>query len=181
MISLDIETGGIDPENSSILSIGAVDVFSDKEFYIETRSYDFHEVNPFALAVNGFTLEQARDTKKPLPHIGYVKLLQWIKENNLNPLLLGENIGSFDVKFLNYCHNRHRDILEAFDLGWPFGHRFVDLHSASCLYFDKSQKMDKTREALGLPPEQKPHNALRGAKAAKEAYLALREKVHSSR
>lgn len=176
MISLDLETTGVSPERHSILSIGAVDMNSDKEFYIETRAYSNREIDAIALQINGYTMEQATDPSKPLPHEGYLMLLKWVRENNLEPLLAGENMGSFDALFLRNIHDNYAALYPEEFGKWMFGYRFVDLHSVSYAKFGRSMKMDKTLEALGLPPEPRPHDALVGAKCAKMALQKLLEK-----
>lgn len=166
MIALDIETGGIDPQKNSILSIGAVHIESGDEFYIECRNYPDREVDEFALKVNGFTLEQVNDETKVLPHIAYNALVAWALKHGDKHMLVGENLPSFDVQFL-------LDAQKMSSSPWIFGYRHIDLHSVSYAKFGTSVKMDKTLELLGLPPEPKPHNALTGARVTRDAIKKL--------
>lgn len=168
MICLDIETGGLSPTRSSILSIGAVDFDSDKEFYIECRNYPDRVIHKEALAVNGFTLEQATNVSKLFPNEAYAELYKWVLDNKLEPLLAGQNIGSFDAQFL-------KDAQSATTWPWIFGYKYVDLFSIGYARFRKILSMDQILEELGLPPEEKPHDALRGAKCTKAALKALFE------
>jgi len=160
MICLDLETGGLSPLNSSILSIGAIDFDSNLEFYVECRNYPNRVINPHALKVNGFTNEQANDVSKIFPNEAYEKLVAWVNEHKLDPLLAGQNIGSFDVPFL-------KDAQSATMVDWIFGYHYVDLFSIAYAKFGKKLKMDEILAACGLPAEEKPHNALTGAKCTK--------------
>ena len=65
MIVIDIEMSGVNPEKHSILSIGAIDFENpDYQFYGECRAFEGAHFMDEALAVNGFTKEQALDPKK---------------------------------------------------------------------------------------------------------------------
>lgn len=174
LLALDIETGGLSPIENSILSIGAVDIDSGEEFYMECRNYPDRKVDEFALKVNGFTMEQANDEAKVLPHVAYSILVDWCLKVNPKPLLVGENLPSFDVQFL-------KNAQELSISPWIFGHRFIDLHSLSYAAFGRSVKMDETMRLLGLPEEIKPHNALNGARATRDAVLGLLEKLNKAR
>ena len=166
MISLDLETGGLSPLKNSILSIGAIDIDTGEEFYVECRNQIGRTLDEFALKVNGFTEEQANDPNKVLPHYAYEMLVDWVESKGLGKLLVGENLPSFDVPFL-------KDAQKNSNKSWIFGHRFLDLHSLSYAKFGRSVKMDETMRLLGLPEEVKPHNALNGARATRDAVVKL--------
>lgn len=168
MIALDIETGGLDPEKNSILSIGAVHIESGDEFYVVCRNYPDRSVDDFALKVNGFTLAEANDETKVLPHVAYSILVDWALKHGDKHLLVGENLPSFDVQFLKNAQKLSVS-------PWIFGYRFLDLHSLTYSKFRKSVKMDEALILLGLPPEPKPHNALTGAKVTRDIYKKLFE------
>lgn len=166
LFSLDLEASGLSPTKNSILSIGAIHIETGNEFYVECRNYPDREVDDFALKVNGFTLEQANDITKPFPHEVYVALVTWCLTHTYKPMLIGENLPSFDVQFLKYTQE-----LTVFP--WVFGHRYLDLHSISFAHFGRSVKMDEALVLLGLPPEPRPHNALTGAKVTRDVFKKL--------
>ena len=166
MIIVDVETTGLDPIKSSIVSIGAVDFEKGDEFYIECHAPADAVIEPEALAVNGLTREQCFDATKVSAVEAYKQFLWWTSDNRL-VMLAGQQVGTFDAKFLQVLHERA-------GLGkWPFGHRSVDLHSVAFAKFGKSLSLDGILKELGLEPEPKPHNALTGAKLEAEAFRRL--------
>lgn len=168
MIVLDIETTGIDPLRHCMLSLGAVDFDTGDEFYGECQVYPDRIIDDFALGINGFTREQCTDKNKPYPFGLYVSFLMWAAGRE--PLLAGQQVGSFDAKFLRVIHDTYNGEVIA---PWPFGHRTVDLHSVAYSKFRKSMKLDEILVACGLDPEPKPHNALTGAKLEAECFKHL--------
>lgn len=175
MIILDIETAGLDPHRHSMVSLGAVDFNSGLEFYGECHAYVNREIEFAALAINGFSYDDIMRTDKPSPHQLYLNFINWVKTNNLQPLLGGHNLGSFDVQFLLDLHEKYGSLYPELYGKWIFGHRFVDLHSVAFAKFGKSMKMDEILKTLGLPEEPKPHNALNGARCERAAFLALKD------
>lgn len=167
MIILDIETGGLDPQKSALLSIGAVDYTSGDEFYTECRAEAGEELGEIALGINGFTVAQAQDLSKPTKFAAYLTFLDWAKGHD--PLIGGQQVGSFDVPFLKAVH----DTLFPSSPKWPFGYRSVDLHSVAFAKLGKSLSLDGILEAVGLKPEPKPHHALNGARLEREAFKRL--------
>lgn len=166
MIIVDIETTGVDPLKNSIVSIGAVDFEKGDEFYIECCAIPDREIDEYALKINGFTKEQCLDTSKPSAEEAYKKFLWWTTDDRL-VMLAGQQVGSFDAKFLQHMHERC-------GLGkWPFGHRTLDLHSVAYAKFGESLSLDGILQKLGLPPEPKPHNALTGARVEYAAFKKL--------
>jgi DNA polymerase-3 subunit epsilon len=167
MIIVDIETTGVDPIKNSIISIGAVDYNNGEEFYIECHVPYDATIEKQALAINGWTIEQCWDTTKPTAIAAYKQFSAWATTNNRIPLLAGQQVGSFDAKFLQVMHDR---------CGlnkWPFGHRTVDLHSVAYAKLKKSLSLDGILIELGLQPEAKPHNALTGARLERDAFKLL--------
>jgi hypothetical protein len=76
MIIVDIETTGIDPIKNSMVSIGAVDYNTGEEFYRECRVFDGTEIDPYALKINGLTVEQCNDKSKEIPTAAWNVLTQ---------------------------------------------------------------------------------------------------------
>ncbi len=171
MIIIDIETSGLNPAKHSMLSLGAVDYDTGEEFYGECRAHYGRELDPAALAVNGFTVEQCTDSTKQLPYALYMGFLRWaIIDTKREPLLAAQQVGAFDIPFIKAIANDR-------DLGivptWPFGHRSVDLHSVAYAKLGRSLSLDGILGALGLTSEPKPHNALTGARLECDAFRLL--------
>lgn len=166
MIIIDAETSGLDPERNSLLSLGAVDFSTGDEFYKECRIYPDTVIDDVSLGINGFTREQCVDPKKGLPYTVYMDFLTWAKGRE--PLLAGQQVASFDARFLQAIHAR-----EGIIPLWPFGYRTVDLHSVAYARFGVSLNLDGILNALQLPSETKPHNALTGAKLEAQAFRLL--------
>lgn len=162
LILVDIETTGLDRLNSSILSIGAVDYNSQKEFYIECRADEDSNLENGAMAINGFSYMQVYDQSKPTSLEAYQAFEKWAFNIYENPILGGENIGQFDAMFLCKASGN------MFSLNWPFKHRFVDLHSIIYFLTGESLSLKAAAEKYKLEPEPAIHNALNGAKKAKE-------------
>jgi len=172
MIIVDVETTGVSAEKNCIVSIGAVDYDSDREFYQECIIYPESEVTPIALEINGFTEDDIRNSQKPEAKEAYGMFEEWslslYPENKDKPVLAGHNVGHFDILFLEKENSR---ILS--ERKFPFSYRTVDSHTLGVLRFGKSLTLDGLLEACGLSPEPKPHNALTGAKSCKEALKSI--------
>lgn len=169
LIIVDIETSGLDRTNCGILSIGAIDFNSDRNFYLECRVDDNHSIENKALELNGFTKEQIFDPTKPTMQEGYQIFEEWAFSLYKNPILGGENIGQFDALFL--C----RASGNKFTLNWPFKHRFVDLHSIFYFATGQSISLQNMAKYFGLDPEPEIHNALNGALKVKEIFQCLKK------
>jgi DNA polymerase III epsilon subunit-like protein len=99
MMVVDIETTGMDPERNSIVSIGAVDFDNPKNtFYAECRVEEGLAIDPVALQINGFRLDQIMDPKKPEIEGLLKDFVKWSKKID-ERVLAGDNIW-FDTGFL---------------------------------------------------------------------------------
>ena len=161
MIILDIETTGLSPTKNAMISLGAVDFNSGKKFYCECQVGPNDEVNDGALAINGFTKDQITDYRKLKAVDLYVYFLEWANQFE-DRVIGGHNVGHFDILFLERYHQELNETLKN-KIKWPFGYRTVDLHSIAYAVFGESLSHEKICEKLGLPVEEKPHNALTGA------------------
>lgn len=168
MIILDIETTGLDPKRNCMVSLGAVDYSSAEEFYEECSIYPHSKVDPIAMSVNGFKLEDIQPGEKQVPYIVYWNFLKWAQQFQSPLLLGGHNVGHFDVLFLEALHEEFPG-----SDPWPFGYRTVDLHSVAFAKFGESLSHEKICLKLGLPVEPKPHNALLGARSERDAFKLL--------
>lgn len=177
MIILDIEATGVDEIKHSILSVGAFDFdHPENQFYEECRAWDSAHIDDEALAVNGFTREQATDKSKQTDEELIKHFIQWSKGVE-DRTFAGQN-PSFDRDFLHRTADRYH-------LEWPFAYRTIDLHSVCFTDMIKrgvkppfahnrsDLNSDKIMSYVGIPVETHPHNALNGAKVAGEALSRL--------
>ena len=102
ILFIDTETGGLDPELYSLLSIGLV-VWSDFDILDSTEILIYQEpinVNDQALEINQINLEEHKS--KALNSNTAMKMLKSFISNNFNPInkitLAGHNL-TFDVGF----------------------------------------------------------------------------------
>jgi len=187
MIVVDVETTGLYPDKNSIVSIGAVD-FSNPEnqFYEECMMWNGTEIDPVALEINGFTLEQITDPNKQFLEDLMKNFILWrsyIKDRTFS----GHNAW-FDIGFLINSAERcniHLYGSKGYELEKGFGKRYVDLHSQTYTHIlsrglepplkDGRTAIDfnKALEYVGLLKEPRPHNALTGAKMGAEAFSRL--------
>ncbi len=171
MLTVDVETCGLDPQRNSIVSIGAVDLSTGDEFYVENRIGPDVIVEEAAMAVNGFTEAQIRDPNKPDAGRAAEAFYRWAYAVSPNDLLLGgQQVGSFDIPFLKAA---------AYPLGlrWLFGYKSVDLHSVAYALWHRSMSLDSILRELGLEPEPKPHNALVGARLEAQALRLIDKRI----
>ncbi len=177
LIVVDIETSGLDVENNQILSIGAVDFESpSRTYYDECRLLPAAEVSEEALAVTGFSFSTLGDSSRLTPAEVLGNFMKWANGCR-ERTLAGENPW-FDTAFL-------RRASREYGLLWPFGHRFVDLHSLSYvaqlrsgilaldLHGTSGVSLDRTLQYVGLVPRKGIHNALADAKLEAEAFSRL--------
>lgn len=177
MIVIDIETTGQVPWLHSILSIGAVD-FSrpENQFYGECRLREGAEIDPIALKINGFSMEEIKsESREPLKDV-LKKFLDWA--GNINDTTLAGHNHYMDAYFLKYS-------LEFYKMEYPFKIRLVDVHTltyASYLSRGLNPPLENNGSSIslrvaldycGLPEEPRPHNALTGAKMEAEAISRL--------
>lgn len=169
MLVIDTECSGLRPERHSVLSIGALDFRNPQNrFYGECRVWDGAHIMDEALAVNGFTMEQAIDTSKQSEAELLTAFLEW-SQDLPERTLTGQNV-SYDRNMLMAAAERAK-------LNWNLAYRTVDVHSLCWMHIIKSSGIppvdtEHKRSQLnskailqhcGLPKEPDPHNALTGA------------------
>ncbi len=167
MIVIDIEATGTNYEKHSILSLGALDFNNPKNrIYLECQAWEGAHIDPEAIAVCGFTEDEATDDTKETEAQLIAQFLTWA-EGIEDQTFLGQNV-SFD-----------RDYVKAACLragyNYPFAHRTIDTHSLAYMHYvlhGKEVPIAKRHSALnietiatylGMPEEPEPHNALTGA------------------
>jgi DNA polymerase-3 subunit epsilon len=175
VIVVDVETTGLNPWKTSIVSIGAVD-FADptRQFSGECRVWDGAMVEAGALAVNGYTAAQVTDPDKQSLDELMKQFIAWESEAH-DRTIAGQN-PSFDQGFL-------RAAAKMSNLAWRPSGRLIDLHSlafAALLRADRplptdasgrsSLNTDRIMELVGIPTEPKPHIAINGALWEAEAF-----------
>jgi DNA polymerase III epsilon subunit-like protein len=169
MLVIDIEGSGVNYEKHSILSIGAIDFENPTHrFYGECRMWDGAHIMDEALAVNGFTKEQAADPTKMSEAELVEQFVEWSKKVS-DRTLLGQNV-SFDRDMLKAA-------LDRADLPFDFAHRTLDTHTMCWMHMlqrglpapvdaqhhRSALNLDAVLNYCGIPDEPDPHNALTGA------------------
>jgi hypothetical protein len=138
-----------------------VEYETSEEFYGECRIYDDNLITARALEINGFTYQNITDRTKRLPHELIFDFYNWAMARKHQKLLVGQQVGSFDVKFIKRIFDNR---LANEQIVWPFGYRTLDLHTLAWRAFGLSLSLDDILKQCGYQPESKPHNALTGAK-----------------
>lgn len=169
MLVLDVEASGINYEQHSVVSIGALDLKNPtNRFYGECQIWTGAKIMDGALAVNGFTEAEITDSTKPSEAMLIRDFLEW-SEMLLDRTLAGQNV-SFDRDMLRAAADRA-------DCNWNLAYRTIDTHSLCYMHMvmrSIAPPIDTThrRSALnldailnycGIPDEPEPHNALTGA------------------
>ena len=170
MIVVDVETGGLNPKENPMLSIGAVNE-SGKIFYTEIKP-TYGTLNEQALEINDYnpTTWRNYDLKEELK-----TFFEWC---NNDTLLAGHN-PSFDLGYI-------QESSKIVGLKCPFGYRTVDLHTASYLFCIKNnisfEKLtsDEIYKLLGMKQEPRPHNALNGALWEKKAFNIIESSLNGT-
>ncbi len=145
LISLDIETTGLDPEKHVPLSIGAVDIASGRDYFVGLEWGEL-TVETAAMRINRIDITRSdRDTedKRPFGDSGPGRTLPagdaidefglWLNEvrmygSDAEIRALGKNPGSFDLPMLRPTWERLWKRQSTFSK-FPFSHRCVDLNS----------------------------------------------------
>lgn len=160
LYAVDVETTGLDPKTSSIVSIGAVDIeVPERTFYIECSVWTGAEIYEGALKINGFTLEQV--TTNPVTEAEAIrKFFEWLEES---PIMVAHNSG-FDRGFIK-CAAERAGVKD------PFSFRTIDIHSIVYMHLLRLGKeipsrlsLNECLQSFGLDKEPEPHIALTGAK-----------------
>lgn len=179
---LDLETSGVEPSKHSILSIGMVIADNGLEncqtFYEEIR-YDELVITPEAIAINNFGF-QSQTGRVPLETVD-TKAFDFVRKNftkNVKPMVIGLNVGEFDLLFINRHMPKLASLLER---------RSVNLNSLIYLLADiKSLDFLKLKESLSdeatilvnqLKLGVKKHNALYDAFFHLSLYFLIKDSL----
>ncbi|HEV7449121.1 MAG TPA: exonuclease domain-containing protein [Candidatus Paceibacterota bacterium] len=180
MLVTDCEMTGLEPTLHSILSVGAIDLDNPShQLYEECRAWDGAKIEDEALAVNGFTREQAGDPAKQSEAELVHKFIAFA--NGMpDTTLAGQNV-FVDYFFLEAAARR------AGHTAWPFAHRIIDIHTLAWEHMVKrgvtppvnaerrhsALNLEAVARYCGMEEEPKPHNALVGAKYSAEVISRL--------
>jgi DNA polymerase III epsilon subunit-like protein len=175
---IDLEFSGLEPEKHSIISLGAVDFYNPaRTLYLECRLRPGAAFDEDAYLVHGLSKEYLE--KQPLSEQQLVlQFLAWVSQSP-SKVWMGQSLWK-DVEFFSKACERY-----SFD--WPFGHRFVDLHSVCVAHHFAAGKnpphkngltdlgLDKVAEYCGIPARnpRAPHNALSDAKLTADCFSRL--------
>lgn len=177
MIVVDVETTGLNPDQHSLVSIGAID-FNDPEwqFYQECRIWDGAKIEERALEVNGFTRQEIEDTEKQTEGELVTAFLEWAYDSPEHTIA-GQNV-YVDLEFIRAAARRAGKSA-------ALPHRIIDQHSICFAHMIQHGTMppsengkttlnsDAVMEYVGIPVEPRPHNALNGATWEAEAFSRL--------
>lgn len=118
LVSIDIETTGLDPDRCSVLEIGAVDfdpqaqIKSDAgrwQFFDLLIKHSFVQGELYALQMNQEILAELAGVKRSTKRIvsaatAVILFASWLKDQGYSEenkaTLCGKNVGSFDLQFL---------------------------------------------------------------------------------
>ena len=174
LIAIDVETSGLNSEEASIVSIGAVDMEnSDNVFYSECHVWEGATISDGALKVNGMTMEQVTDTEHRVSEAVMTRtFFNWLDQFDEGIMMVAHN-ASFDRDFIASAAKRA-------DLKNPISFRTVDIHSM--MYTHLLQKnehipgrlsLNVCLKMLGFDKEPDPHNALTGARCNFDIFHAI--------
>lgn len=171
LLSLDIETSGIDRNKHAVLSIGAVDHRSKKDFYVEIQYKDL-VVSPEAMKINGFNLIEnpTNNSVRCTKDIAFRRFKNFLnncvvdndrltpssfckKDPDIKFYPVGFNVGSFDMAFL--LNNDEPDFMD-FQLKDMFSYRSVELNSLIMLIAIKENKeLREVKEEMNVLAKQR--------------------------
>ena len=165
LITIDTETGGLDPERHALLSVAAVDSKDGEAFVGLIRPHADWITEPEALAKNGFTLEFLQKNGRPERDV-LQDLALWLAQRRFS-ILAGCNV-AFDRDFLKAAFARY-------GMTWPM-HKSIDLQAAAWLAYEAGRlplpegkdglprlSLDHIAATMGFSRSSSVHNALEDA------------------
>ena len=185
IISLDVETGGLDPWCNSLLSLGAValyggKVLQDENFYSLVKAPVYH-VTAGAMKVNGLSLTELDENGVSISEVGknfraFVERMQAAVATEgakpPRPTILGHNV-KFDLGFLE--QNLGKEFFK------PFDYHTLDTSVIAAFLRDigldnpAGLSLEKLCSYYDIPHGK--HNALGDALSTAKLYLEMVKKV----
>ncbi|WP_312422553.1 3'-5' exonuclease [Anaerospora hongkongensis] len=177
ILFLDTETGGLDPDVMSLLSIGLVawesgKIVDTKEIFIK---HDVFKITPQAIATNKIDLvhfvEHAISPSDAAQEI--VNFIECNYGECLGNVIIGGHNTNFDINFLKKFMSSHKLKFSSF-----FSHRFVDTSSIlKFLYYagkfsNDISSSDAAFQHFNIYPEKR-HSALGDAVATAKLFTEL--------
>lgn len=192
-IFIDLETNGLSPAHGAvILSIGMIhdegelnSPTDELEIYIKPTPEEWANSSEQALAVNCITYQYLCDYGVPLKS-AVDQVCAWLVGHRvwLGTEIVGQN-PDFDFRFLNYYMG-----MDLFNTGFPVHRNATDVIALAKELFNKDEKFRPISDtgkisyrgscistALGLPPELDIHQALAGARACRQNYYGVQERL----
>jgi DNA polymerase III epsilon subunit-like protein len=193
-IFVDLETSGLSPEHgAAILSIGLIaddgaltSPISELEVHVIPTEEQWALASPPALEVNGLTMEFLQANGVPLP-TAIDQVCDWLAAQRvwLGTEVVGQN-PEFDYRFLRFFM-----LNELQCTGFPVDRNAVNVIDLAkeLLGKDKTFRLPPNPSgrpsfkgasislALGLEPEPAIHKAIGGAKACRQNYYALMNRL----
>ncbi len=133
IVSLDLETTGLEVGVHKPISIGAVNLSTRQYFYCQLE-WDNITISPEAMRINKIDIINppginscTQIYNRSLPanrvlHLFIDTFTDWIRRHNNSKIIaLGVNVGSFDLKMLKSIWPDGKS--------WPFHYRSIDLNS----------------------------------------------------
>ena len=179
ILFIDTETGGLDPRQHSLLSIGLViwspqGILATEEILLKEKVF---RIDHHALKVNQIDL--AQHAARALDHADALKKMVAFVQSHFagkGIVLAGHNV-SFDIGFVKQWFEE-----QGVDFSSLFSHRSIDTHSIlSALYLsglvdERATDSSKAFDYFGIKVEQR-HTALSDALATATLFGKLLEKM----
>lgn len=176
ILFIDTETGGLNPNEHSLLSIGLAvwensKILDTKEFYIRHETFN---ITAKAITVNKINLVEFYNTAKE-PELVLTELATFL---NLNfqqslPITIGGHNTNFDINFIKVFFEKYN-----VDFNKYFSHRFIDtasilkyLYYSNIIYEDLSSS-DKAFKHFNIEVNKR-HSALGDAIGTAELFSKL--------
>lgn len=180
MLIVDIETTSLDRNKAEIINLGAIDVETGDELFIECRptasqyllhqigldSFDSETTNIHGVDKELWFLRRELNDDSFFNQREAIEILIDFADRRNTALLAGWNIGQFD--FLILC----RVFTGNMNLDWYFGHRCVDLASICYHQFGEFLGSKDIAKKLGIKPEGI-HTGITGARLEYEVWKKL--------
>ncbi len=180
ILFVDTETGGLNPNKHSLLSIGLTvwenkRIVETKELFIKHETFN---ITPQAIAINKINLVELTNISSD-PKVVLDEIIQFLNRNfgdDMPVTIAGHNI-NFDVSFIKVFFSNHN-----VDFNKYFCHRFIDTASIlKYLYYSGTIEEDLSSSDKALKyfniEVNKRHSALGDAIGTAELFSRLVELI----